>query len=120
MKKTELKIATIEDKAMLMQRLSAYASPERPVKVVVSDWADSRTSSQSALIHVLIRELSHSGGWSEDYIKYLLKENYYPAVKWPTSIEDNRVIPKSESKLTKEEESEIIEQLEAMKAEWIS
>ena len=98
---------------------------------------DRRTVNQQSLLHVLIREISNSVGCGFDELKdNVLKRNsegVFPF--WPVDLQATipdhlkkerpevlQVLPgyppKSESKLTKDEESELIERLYQLGAEW--
>lgn len=84
-----------------------------------------RTVDQQAKLHALISEIAISAGVGPDWFKQsFLKrdcEGIWPY--WPTKLERNRqgdkvAVPKSEAKLTKREESELIERLYVLGAEW--
>ena len=84
-----------------------------------------RNEDQQALLHVTIRNICKQAGCGEDWFKQeFMKKNsegVYPF--WPHDIQKDingksQMVPKSESKLTKREESEQIERLNALAAEW--
>jgi hypothetical protein len=84
-----------------------------------------RNEGQQALLHCLIREIANQAGCGEDWFKQsFLKrdcEGLFP--HWPSKHQKNRqgdivLVPKSESDLTKREESEIIERLHGLAGEW--
>ena len=90
----------------------------------VSRYESPRTDGQQALIHCVIRDIANHSGCGEDWLKTMLKrdsENVFP--HWPKKVELNRhgdqvLIAKSESQLTKAEESELIERLYVLGAEF--
>ena len=109
--------------------------PEGKLDVVRSE--DRRSPDQQSLMHALIREISNHVGVGEGEMKdNILKRNsegvfpYWPYDLQPTlpkrlSLERPEVlqvvpglVPKSESKLTKREESELIERLYMLGSEW--
>lgn len=84
-----------------------------------------RSDSQQAYIHVLIRRMASWVGVCEDEMKQdILKRDsegvfpHWPMVERQNLHGDLVMRPKSESKLTKREESELIERLHALCAEW--
>lgn len=98
---------------------------------------DRRTVNQQSLLHVLIREIANSVGCGEGEMKEnILKRNsegvfpYWPydlQATIPDHFKKERpevlqvapgFVPKSESKLTKNEETELIERLYQLGAEW--
>jgi len=109
--------------------------PEGKLDVVRSE--DRRSPDQQSLMHALIREIANHVGVGEGEMKdNILKRNsegvfpYWPYDLQPTlpkrlSLERPEVlqvvpglVPKSESKLTKREESELIERLYMLGSEW--
>jgi hypothetical protein len=109
--------------------------PEGKLDVVRSE--DRRSTDQQSLMHALIREIANHVGVGEGEMKdNILKRNsegvfpYWPYDLQPTlpkrlSLERPEVlqvvpglVPKSESKLTKREESELIERLYMLGSEW--
>tara|TARA_Y100000385_G_scaffold70187_2_gene70464 strand:+ start:1025 stop:1447 length:423 start_codon:yes stop_codon:yes gene_type:complete len=109
--------------------------PEGKLDVVRSE--DRRSPDQQSLMHALIREIANHVGVGEGEMKdNILKRNsegvfpYWPYDLQPTlprrlSKERPEVlqvvpglVPKSESKLTKREESELIERLYMLGSEW--
>ena len=84
-----------------------------------------RTEGQQAKLHSIIREIAIQGGCGESWLKQsVLKRNCEDTFPfWPTRPEKNRqgdtvLVPKSESRLSKKEESELIERLYVFASEW--
>ena len=84
-----------------------------------------RSEGQQALIHTIIRKMASQTGAGEDYMKQeVLKRNsegVFP--HWPYDLQkkmngQTALVPMSESKLTKGDESKLIEHLYALCAEW--
>ena len=94
------------------------------IPLEVHRWEEPRTSSQQALIHCIIRDIAAFTGSGEEWLKTMLKrdsEGVFP--HWPTKAELNRhgdtvLVPKSESRLTKVEETALIENLYALGGSW--
>jgi hypothetical protein len=90
----------------------------------VSRYVAPRNEGQQALLHCIIRDIASHSGCGADWLKTMLKrdsESIFP--HWPKKVELNRhgdqvLMPKSEAQLTKAEESELIERLYALGAEW--
>lgn len=122
---------------MLMAHINKFFEkmPEGKLDVVRSE--DRRSPDQQSLMHALIREIANHVGVGEGEMKdNILKRNsegvfpYWPYDLQPTlprrlSKERPEVlqvvpglVPKSESKLTKREESELIERLYMLGSEW--
>ena len=94
-------------------------------KLVMERYEEGRNEAQQGLLHIIIREIAKQTGCGEEWFKQeFLKrncENLYP--HWPHDFEVNRngkrvLVPKSESRLSKREESEQIEHLHALCSEW--
>ena len=109
--------------------------PEGKLDVVRSE--DRRSTDQQSLMHALIREIANHVGVGEGEMKdNILKRNsegvfpYWPydlQATLPKRLSKERpevlqvvpgLVPKSESKLTKREESELIERLYMLGSEW--
>lgn len=122
---------------MLMAHINKFFEkmPEGKLDVVRSE--DRRSPDQQSLMHALIREIANHVGVGEGEMKdNILKRNsegvfaFWPYDLQPTlprrlSKERPEVlqvvpglVPKSESKLTKREESELIERLYMLGSEW--
>ena len=109
--------------------------PAGKLDVVRSE--DRRSTDQQSLMHALIREIANHVGVGEGEMKdNILKRNsegvfpYWPydlQTTLPKRLSKERpevlqvvpgLVPKSESKLTKREESELIERLYMLGSEW--
>tara|TARA_R110000803_G_scaffold31955_1_gene70754 strand:- start:2034 stop:2456 length:423 start_codon:yes stop_codon:yes gene_type:complete len=109
--------------------------PAGKLDVVRSE--DRRSTDQQSLMHALIREIANHVGVGEGEMKdNILKRNsegvfpYWPydlQATLPKRLSKERpevlqvvpgLVPKSESKLTKREESELIERLYMLGSEW--
>ncbi len=104
-------------------------------KLDISRHDPKRTSGQQSKIHAIMRKIALHAGCGEELFKQeIIKRNavgIFP--HWPHDIQEKGhfgnketmeaneligIVPKSESKLTKKEESEMIEHLYALGAEW--
>lgn len=84
--------------------------------VTVTRWRPPKTTSQNALMHVLIRELADHVGYGEEELKQYFKSECGPR----KIIEVNGkiyAIPKSMTDYTREEASDMIEQIHRIAAE---
>lgn len=129
MKKDFIIINPDESAKEFCRRMMAFAKlffAERQAKlwIIITD-LDPRSENQQALIHTIIREIAHASGYNEEYFKQVvLKQDgdgIFPF--WPHKVlrgkDDESVsVPKSESQLTKKEESELIDRLYAFAVEW--
>lgn len=120
------KLENRENVARLAERIMDYFERGgKPVRVKVEAWQSKRSEDQQALIHIIIRSIANHVGANPEWFKQeCIKrdcEGVYPF--WPqkmaTDLAGNKVpVPKSESELTKAEESDQIEHLYAFAAEW--
>ena len=114
----------IDQQAALIDRVTKYFINNPDNALWVEDYKPPRTDGQQALIHCIIRDIANHSGCGEGWLKTMLKrdsENLFP--HWPKKVEKNRhgdkvLIAKSESQLTKAEESELIERLYVLGAEF--
>ena len=117
------------DEASLIRDVKKhFANPVRKnIALEVRRWEEQRSDNQQAKLHILIRDISNEAGVSNsEYFKQkYIKENVHGIFPfWPHDLVVDRrtgtteMHPKSESKLTKREESEMIERLYALAAEW--
>lgn len=99
------------------------ALPDQRLQIKRHD--KSRSEDQQALLHTIIRKMASQTGAGEDYMKQeVLKRNcegIFP--HWPHDLQkkmngETAMVPMSESKLTKRDESQLIEHLYALCAEW--
>ena len=84
-----------------------------------------RSGEQQRYIHVLFQAIASGCGCSMEWVKQELIKNdvegiypHWPRVEHMTRHGDVVLMPKSESRLTKREETEQIERLHALMAEW--
>ena len=118
------RIYTKEKKAQAHQDIDTYFSmADQPLCIQRHD--PKRNESQQALLHSLIRELANHTGCDPEWFKQnVIKKNsedvfpYWPHDLVPVMNGEKGFCPKSESKLTKSEESVVIEQLKVLGANW--
>lgn len=119
-------IKTEKQAADLYTRITSYLSkvPDG-VRVSVEKVEPGRTENQQARLHCIIREIAISAGVGPEWLKQsFIKrdcEGLYPY--WPKRREKNRQgdwveVPVSESQLSKKQETEQIERLNVLAAEW--
>lgn len=90
--------------------------PPQPLLITVTAWRPPKTVSQNAYMHVAIRELADHVGYGEEEMKTYLKGEFGPR----KIIEINgkiHAIPKSMTDYTREEASDMIEQIHRIGAE---
>jgi len=126
-----------KDKAAMFTHITKFFDKFEDGKLDLVRKEDRRTPGQQSLLHILIREIAIYVGVGELEMKEnILKRNsegVFPY--WPHSIEETLkkrykakahktgyvipgLVPKPESKLTKNEEIELIDRLYQLGAEW--
>ena len=102
-----------------------FADRQSKLWITITDF-DPRSENQQALIHTIIREIAHHSGYNEEYFKQVVLKQDGDGIfpYWPQKVlqgkEESDVVsvPKSESRLTKKEESELIDRLYAFSIQW--
>ena len=107
----------------LLKHLEVWRTKDYAIEVKRHD--PKRSGSQQGLLHSLMREIAGQAGCGEEYFKQeVIKRNAADVFPhWPHDMQPDlkgvlQLVPKSESKLTKREESEMIERLYAFAVEW--
>ena len=115
----------IDQQAALIDRITKYFINNPGNALWVEAYKPPRSKNQQALLHCIIRDISIHGGYSEDWTKECFLKydcnGFFP--HWPKLVSNDDkgnvvFIPRSESVITKVEESERIERLYALGAEW--
>lgn len=109
----------------LVKHVAAYFEKYPAGSLEVTRAASLRNAEQQGLLHVLLREIAQEVGVSAEIFKQeIIKRDsegvfpFWPQEKGQGLNGEIVFTPKSETRLTKKDESEMIERLHALAVEW--
>lgn len=118
-----MKLYSISELGQLKKDIDTFFAKLPRAQIQIQRYDPARNDGQQAKLHCIIRDIAKAAGCSEEYFKQVVLKDPEQFHDWPFNFEKGTdgkdvLLPKSESKLTKKEESNLISALYAFGAEW--